>query len=410
MRGSGVLEDYTSQMMRFSQRTPRALDPNRLTRLLHEKRRKQAPILDLTQSNPTRTALRYPHDEIRRALCCEDIFSYSPAPLGLPAARHAVSRYYTRRGRAVDPNDIVLTASTSEAYSLLFKLFLDPGDHVLAPQPGYPLIDALAQGEGGEAVGYPFILDDAWQPDFEALEALAGPRIRLLSCVHPNNPTGAFLKPSEWKRLKEFVLTQGIVAICDEVFFDYPVRIETTTDAPREAVFDPLFEDEAPLVVLNGLSKMAALPQMKLAWMLLRGPADFKRQVRSQLEHLLDHFLSLGAPVQAAASRLIETAPIVRDQLSERIAGNLRRLQTALADSALQALPVEGGWNAVLRLPRVLCDEDFALQLLEKSNVLVHPGYLFDFSQDCFCVVSLISPRGIFEQGIARIAEAANKL
>lgn len=396
--------------MRFSQRTPRALDPNRLTRLLHEKRRKAAPILDLTQSNPTRTALRYPRDEIRRALSCEDVFSYSPAPLGHPAARQAVARYYARRGRAVDDDDIVLTASTSEAYSLLFKLFLDPGDRLLAPQPGYPLIDALALGEGGEAVGFPFILADAWQPDFEALGALAGPRIRLLCCVHPNNPTGAFLKQSEWKRLKEFALSWQIAMICDEVFFDYPALTNAAADAPREAIFDPLFEDEAPLIVLNGLSKMAALPQLKLAWMLLRGPADFKRQVRLQLEHLLDHFLSVGAPVQAAASQLIETAPIVRDQLIKRIDGNFRRLQTALEDSALQALPVEGGWNAVLRLPRILSDEEFALQLLKKSNVLVHPGYLFDFCQDCYCVVSLIPPRGIFEQGIARIAEAANKL
>ena len=322
--------------MLFSARTPLQLQPNRLAALLSRQREQGRELIDLSESNPTQVQIAYPREEILQAIGHPGSLSYSPTPQGLPQARRAVSDYYAQRGAQVDPDEIFLTASTSEAYSLLFKLLLDPGQQLLAPRPGYPLIDWLALAEGVEAGCWPFFFDGEWQPDLAGLEENIGPRTRLLVLVHPNNPTGAYLKASQWESLCEVCRRRQLAVICDEVFWDYRLEV-------GERLFDPLAVEEVPLFVLNGLSKAAGLPQMKLGWIVLRGPSGFRKQAAARLEFLADHYLSVSTPVQCAAAGLLKAGRSVRQQIRQRIQGNLEVVRRSLDDTAARALPVEGG-------------------------------------------------------------------
>jgi aspartate/methionine/tyrosine aminotransferase len=372
----------------FSSRLQWDLRPNRLSVLLDAKRRAGAPVLDLTESNPTRAGFLYPGAQILEAICDPRSLSYEPLPAGSAEARAAVAGYYRARGYDVAPERILITASTSESYAWLFKLLANPGDEVLVPRPSYPLFEFLAALESVRVVQYPLVYDGCWSVDLEALERSLPPRARAIVLVNPNNPTGSFLKQDELARL----VALGIPLISDEVFSDYAFR-------PDPARVSTLVDVEAPLTFcLSGLSKIAGLPQMKLGWIVAGGPAV------ERLELIADTYLSVSAPMQNALPRLLEAGAAVQQQIARRTASNLELLRQAVgADSACQVLDVEGGWYATLRIPRTRTEEEWTLLLLERDNVLVQPGFFYDFDSEAYLVLSLLTPPEVFREGLARL-------
>jgi alanine-synthesizing transaminase len=373
----------------FSSRLSWDLRPNPLSLLLEEKRRAGARILDLTESNPTHAGLAYSDVEILAALGNPKVLSYDPAPRGLIAAREAVCGYYAERGVSVDPSRLLLTASTSEAYAYLFKLLADPCDEVLVPRPSYPLFEFLASLESVRVRQYPLRYDGAWHIDFDALKKAIGPRTRAIVVVNPNNPTGSFVKRDELARLEAL----GIAMISDEVFSDYEfaadaTRIGTLIGAPRILTFS-----------ISGLSKIAGLPQMKLGWIVAGGPGH--KAALDRLELIADTYLSVATPVQVALPKLLGSA--VRQQIRERTRANLAFLRSAAVGSPLQALQVEGGWYAIVQVPRTLNEEEWALALLRDCDVQVQPGFFYDFESEAFLALSLLPAPGVFEEGVRRL-------
>ncbi len=401
-------------LLMLSARTAASLVPNRLARLLEARRRAGARILDLTESNPTRCGFEYPGGAILEALAHPRGLRYEPAPRGAPAAREAVARYYAERGAAVDPAQVVLTASTSEAYSFLFTLLADPGDAVLAPVPSYPLLEHLAALAAVRLLPYPLAFDgDEWRIDLPALAKAARrePRARAVVVVTPNNPTGSFLKRDELAALAALCQNRGLALIADEVFGDYayrpdPSRAGTLAGGVAGAVAGALAGSAAGVLTfaLNGLSKVAGLPQLKVGWMVASGPPDLLTPALERLDLVADTFLSVGTPVQEALSELLAVAPAVQRQIRDRVAANRARLEAAVGPgSPCRVLPAEGGWYAILQVPRLRAEEALVLALLEEDDVLVHPGYFFDFPSEAFLVVSLLPEVGVFEPAIERL-------
>ncbi len=369
---------------------------NRLTRLLESKRAAGEAILDLTRSNPTRAGFSYPGEAILRALADRRALDYDPRPLGAIRAREAVAGYYADRGRQVDPEDIVLTCGTSESYSHLFQVLTEPGDRVATPAPSYPLFDFLARAARIRQRRYRLEYARRWEIDLDDVARHAA-KSRALLLVHPNNPTGSYATSKEMAEVSSICAKHGVALICDEVFFDY--RWET------EDPGDPLAETEALSFALNGLSKIAGLPQLKLGWIVLRGPRRRKKAARRRLELVADTFLSVGAPVQAAASTLLETRHVLQPQIANRALANLDCLRSTLRGSAAEVLTVEGGWNATVRLPRLCGEEEWVLGLLERRNTLAHPGYFYDFPREAYVVASLLTPENEFRAGVAALLE-----
>jgi hypothetical protein len=380
--------------MRLSSRLPQGFEPNALSAALARLKAGGRELLDLTGSNPTRCGFVYPEAEIRTALSQPTVLAYDPDPLGSPAAREAIALHH---GHGLRAEDLLLTASTSEGYALLFKLLGDPGDEVLVPSPSYPLFDWLARLEGLQARAVPSYFHERWHLDLDALAAAVSPRTRAIVVVNPNNPTGQFLSKTEWRDLAGLCARKSLALLVDEVFLDYP--LEAPQNRLGTVLLDP--DPPCPVFLLSGLSKVAALPQLKLGWIAVRGPgaADY----RSALAFLADQYLSVSAPVQAAASALLALAPGIRDQVRGRLRANLSILDTALvAHPGLSRLPVEGGWSVLLRRPAVDADETCALRLLEQTAVLVHPGSFFDLPGDGHLVLSLLTPEDVFGAGLLR--------
>jgi alanine-synthesizing transaminase len=382
----------------FSSRLDWNLRPNALSQLLEAKRRSGAEILDLTESNPTRAGFDYPGEEILRALSTPRALRYEPNPAGLPAAREAVAGYYRAKGWAVSPDQILLTASTSEAYALLFKLLADPGDEVLVPRPSYPLFEFLAALESVRPVPYPLGYHDGWSIQLDALEGGISPRTAAVILVNPNNPTGSFLKREELQRLSSICERRSLAILCDEVFSDYtfradPARVPTLVQMDRVLTF-----------CLSGLSKIAGLPQMKLGWIVVCGPSEARHSAMERLELIADTYLSVGAPVQFAAAELLTAGASVRQQVQHRVRTNLSWLQsTSGSGCPCSVLDVEGGWYAILRMPRTQTEEQWCLELLDKDSVLVQPGFFYDFESEPFLVVSLLTPVATFHEGLQRL-------
>ncbi|MES1258868.1 MAG: pyridoxal phosphate-dependent aminotransferase [Acidobacteriota bacterium] len=353
--------------MKFSKRLPHESHTNELTKILAAKRQARIPVLDLTESNPTRAGIRYPSGFLA-ALADERAIRYEPEPFGLLAARETIADAYDT------PVDrVVLTASTSEAYSWIFKLLCDPGDEVLVPRPSYPLFDYLAALESVAVRHYGLFYDHGWHIDFHALEQAITSRTRALVLVNPNNPTGHFIRRQELEQLAALCARHDIAILSDEVFSDY--AIDPAPDAVRtlRGVAD---------FVLNGLSKVVGLPQMKLAWMILKRPVP-------ELEIIADTYLSVGTPVQLALPALLALRESVQRQIVDRA-----RLNLALPDRTLR---VEAGWYAILP---VLEEEETCERLLREHNVLVQPGYFYDFERSGYIVVSLLTPPAVFAEGI----------
>ena len=375
------------------------LEENPLARLVAAKRAAGGALLDLTASNPTTCDFAYPTDAILAALADPGQVRYAPAPTGALSARAAVAAYYQERGVAVDPAQVVLTASTSEAYAWCFKLLADPGDTVLIPQPSYPLFEYLAGLETVRAVPYPLRYDGEWHIDFPALAACLTPQVRAAILVHPNNPTGSFLKQAEYARLVELCRAHSLALICDEVFADFSYG----PDAARMGTLAG--QDGVLTFTLSGLSKVAGLPQMKLSWLVVSGPEEARAAALARLEVIADTYLSVGAPVQLALPRLLELSGPIQAQIRARVATNRRHLDAALADLPAHALPAEGGWYAIVRLPALHTEEEWATALLAEDDVLVQPGYFYDLPFASALVISLLPPPAVFHEGVARLVK-----
>jgi aspartate/methionine/tyrosine aminotransferase len=383
----------------FSSRLNWGIPANPLSRLLAEKRALGVAILDLTESNPTSAGFTYPVDRILPALADPRSLCYEPAPAGILAARSAVSKYY---GGKVDAGRILLTASTSEAYALLFKLLADPGDEVLVPRPSYPLFDFLAALESVHVVEYSLVYHAGWEIDFDALARKITPRTRVIVVVNPNNPTGSYLKKSELSELTELCRRHDLAILSDEVFSDYALA-----DDPRR-VASLVNVNDALTFSLSGLSKLVGLPQLKLGWIVASGPPAACEQALERLELIADTYLSVGTPVQWAAAPLLALRESMQAQILERVHGNLAYLRSQIGpDSPWRVLEPEGGWYAVIQAPRIHTEEDWVLTLLGEDHVLIQPGFFFDFESEAFLVASLLTPREIFQEGIRRILARA---
>jgi alanine-synthesizing transaminase len=386
----------------FASRTKWRLDPNQFAQALEAHRRAGKELLDLTVSNPTECGLVYPEQEILTALADARALVYSPESKGLRKAREVVADYYRGRagfagpGERVDPERIVLTSGTSEGYSHIFRLLCEPGDEILVPAPSYPLFEFLADLADIRLVPYPLLYDHGWQIDFASLRAALTSRSRAVLVVHPNNPTGSFVKPREAAELAEICAAHEMAIVADEVFLDY-------TGGPGPArTF--AFHDAALTFTLSGLSKISLLPQMKLAWMVVSGPQAPVHTAIERLEIIADTYLSPSTPVQLALPKFLALRSGLQAQLQRRIFANLAVLDGVLRESKLLArLDREGGWYAVLRVPVTGSDEALTVALLERCSILVHPGHFFNFSRDGFLVLSLITPEQQFQEGVRRL-------
>jgi len=386
----------------FSARTGWTRAPNRLSAVVEARRRSGAPLLDLTETNPTRAGLRAPAD-VLFALADPAALAYEPEPLGRRDAREAIAADGRRRGAEIDPDRLVLTASTSEAYAFAFKLLCDPGDTILVPRPSYPLFEYLAGLESVQARPYPLRYDGTWHIDLAELADALTDRTRAIVAVTPNNPTGSFVKGAEADALRALAASHGAALLSDEVFADFPLR----EDPGRVRT---LFADGPALTLcLGGLSKSCGLPQLKLAWMALAGPAAAREEARARLEVVADTYLSVSTPVQQAAPAVLARAAELQAPIRDRIRANLGVLRDAAQGTPATLLDVEGGWSAVLHVPATRGEDEWVIALAEGDGVLVHPGYFFDFPREAYLVLSLLPPTSEFAEGVARILGRVTK-
>jgi alanine-synthesizing transaminase len=385
----------------ISSRLPNSIESNALARLIQAKRRAGAAIVDLTESNPTQVGLSYP-DDLLAPLADARALEYEPQPLGLWAARAAVAADFRRRGIVLSADRVAVTASTSEAYALLFKLLCDAGDEVLIPHPSYPLFEHLTRLESVQAIPYALEYHGSWRLDVESVRRAITGRTRAILIVSPNNPTGSILHRDDLAELVDIAAAAQAPLIGDEVFADY--RIDPAPHATHI-----LADGNVVAFSLGGLSKSAGLPQLKLGWIGFGGPSDRVDEVLAAYEIVADTYLSVATPVQAAAAALIERGAAIRSQILARVKRNLDALRKAAGTvPAVSVLPVEGGWSAVIQMPSVMTEESLALALLEHDDVLVHPGYFFDFPREAFVVVSLLVEPVIFDRAIPRVLARAS--
>ena len=405
----------------FSERTNWKLAQNRFTEALEGARAGGAKILDLTASNPTRVGLEYDSQTIIGALGSARALDYDAQAKGLVHAREAVAGYYRDRSghgerdvasnvsTEVDAERIILTTSTSEGYSYVFRLLCNAGDELLVPKPSYPLFEFLGDLQDVKLVPYPLIYDHGWQMDFPSMEKAVTARTRGVVVVHPNNPTGSYVRAGEVGALNMFCRSRGLALIVDEVFLDYGLH-----DSHRQAPLDRTAEGGRPhtsfagngevlTFTLSGLSKISGLPQMKVAWIVTGGPEEEAAAAMARLEVIADTYLSMNAPIQWAVPTLLEQRKDIQRQLLERVRANLAELDRQLAgQKACERLSVDGGWYAVLRVPVTRSDEDLAIELVREASVLVHPGHFYDFPSDGYLVLSLITPQADFAEGMNR--------
>ena len=387
----------------FSHRTDWKLAPNRFTQAQQELRAGGQEIIDLTVSNPTRAELHYDEEAIMQALIQPDALDYDPDPKGMLSARQAVTDYYRKQHEEFDvsPETVVLTTSTSEGYSYVFRLLCNPADEILVPKPSYPLFEFLAGLQDVKLVPYPLLYDHGWQIDFPSLYKAVNHRTRAVVVVHPNNPTGSYVSGTEREELNRFCREYELPLIADEVFLDY---------AHDGAVRASFAGNESVLTLtLSGLSKISGLPQMKVAWIVTGGPQEQANEALARLEVIADTFLSMNAPLQLATPVLLEQRKNIQPLLLDRVRANLEELDRRLTKQrTCQRLAVEGGWYAVLRVPVMQSDEELAIDILRKVNVLVHPGHFYDFAGDGYLVLSLITPPESFRQGVGSVLDLLN--
>lgn len=381
----------------FSYRTAWDISESAYAAAVRSARAENRVQADLTLSNPTECGFFYDAETLLGALAVPAAMQYDPDPRGIPSARAAVADYYAAHGISLNPERFLLTTSTSEAYSYLFRLLCDPGDEVLVPQPSYPLFDFLAGLDNVRLVQYPLFQDHGWHIDLAALEASITPKTRAILVVHPNNPTGHFTAAAERHTLQEICARHNLALIVDEVFLDYPVEVHGASFASGD--------HPAITFILSGMSKVAGLPQMKSAWLLACGPEDLRQQALARLEVIADTFLSMNAPVQHALPVWLREAGKLQQQIRDRVRQNLATLDKVLTQTAtLSRLPVEAGWVTVLRLPAIEDDTTLAIRLLHEFGVVVHPGSFYGFPAKGWLVLSLLPQPDVFLSGIGALS------
>lgn len=385
----------------FSQRIPASLAANRLTVALAERRSLGLPLIDLTVTNPTHCGLELYNDGILGALADRRSLTYEPQPCGRHEVREAIAVHHARQGAVLHPDRLLLTASTSEAYSWAFKLLCSPGDEVLAPRPSYPLFNALGALESIEVHTYPLLPELDWAIDRAALEAQLTPRTRALLVVNPNHPAGAYVHLEDWVYLTELAARRGLAIISDEVFFDYRLQ---ETGTPFSALS---LESGALVLTLSGLSKIAALPQMKLGWIHVGGPPELAKEACARLEWIADTFLPVSAPVQFAAPAWLRLAPGIQETVLARCRAGLAVWDELRGPVA--ARPVGGGWTVLLEGPATISGEKFVLSLLARKGILAQPGYFYDLDQEGFLAISLLVEVEIVRRAAPLLAEFWNQ-
>ncbi len=387
----------------FARRTEWRLAPNRFTQVQRELASSGRPIIDLTLSNPTRAALFFDDENILASLAAPEALDYDPQAKGLLSARKAVCEYYREQHEVFDlsPESLILTTSTSEAYAYIFRLLCNVEDEILVPKPSYPLFEFLADLQDVKLVPYPLIYDHGWQIDLPSLYQSVNHRTRAVVVVHPNNPTGSFVSAKEIAALNAFCREYSLAIIADEVFLDY-----AHDGAPRPSFMG---NQEVLTFTLSGLSKISGLPQMKVAWLGASGPLDIVTAATERLEVIADTFLSVNAPSQLATPALLQQRKNIQPLILDRVRSNREELDSALAkQQSCGRLAIDGGWYAVLRVPVTRSDEDLSIELLQKCSVAVHPGHFFDFPQDGYLVVSLLTPQQDFREVTRRVLEMLN--
>ena len=412
----------------FSDRTSWRLAENRFTHAVEEARAREVLLHDLTASNPTRVGLQYDSAAILGSLASPRALDYDPQAKGILEARQAVSRYYAANlpghtsTNEVDPERIILTASTSEGYSYVFRLLCNAGDELLVPKPSYPLFEFLADLQDVKLVPYPLIYDHGWQMDSHSLEKAVTSRTRGVVLVHPNNPTGSYVHAAELGPLNAFCQAHQLALIVDEVFLDYRLSPSKNAHVGTAAIGCPdersspsspassfVLNNDVLTFTLSGLSKISALPQMKVAWIVTGGPVPQVESAMARLEIIADTYLSMNAPIQWAVPTILDQRRSIQAQLMDRVRQNLAELDRQLAtQKTCQRLHLEGGWYAVLRVPVTRTDEDLAIELVREKSVLVHPGHFYDFESDGYLVLSLISPTEEFAEGCRRTLQYVN--
>jgi len=386
----------------FAKRTDWELSENPLSLELNALRAKGVALFDLTESNPTRAGILYPQ-ELLATFADPANLRYAPHPKGMLKAREAVAGYYADKHVKLSPEDLVLTSSSSEAYAFLFRLLMNPHDRVLLPAPSYPLFSYLAGLSDVEVAYYRLFFDgEAWRIDFDSLEEAADRDAKAVILVSPNNPTGSCVHADEIKRLNAICSKGDIAIISDEVFADY------IFDEKKTAYQSLAANTGALSFALGGLSKAMAMPQMKLGWIAANGPKKLVQAALDRLEVIADTYLSVNTPVQNAAGIWLPARAVIRDQVMARVKANYNYLVKTASDT-IKVFPVEGGWYAVLKTRLDIPEEEWALELLREHHVFVHPGFFFDFDEEGYVVVSLLTQEDVFCEGLARLLSSIEK-
>jgi aspartate/methionine/tyrosine aminotransferase len=371
--------------------------PNQLSDLAEAKRLRGEIIIDLTESNPTHCGFSYAEREILSALANEMALVYQPEPRGLLVARKAIADYYTSIGVAVMPEDVILTASTSEAYSFLFKLLCNAGDEVIVPRPSYPLFEYLCQLNDVVLRHYDLAYDGEWHIDFDSLESALTSNTRAIILVHPNNPTGSYIKQKEFEQVCSVASEHQCALIADEVFGSY----DFSSDTHRARIVT----SQASIVLfsLNGISKLLGLPQFKISWIVVHGNSQLSHEALNRLDIIADTFLSVNTPAQEALPKLLEQSNFIGEQIRTRVHSNFHLLQRIFTDSSVSVFRAEGGWYAILQLPQFHSDGEWAVELLRQRNILVYPGHFFDMEQKSCMVLSLLPPSELYTDAVSQI-------
>jgi alanine-synthesizing transaminase len=408
----------TASDVMFANRTNWNLSPNRLSETLKQYLASGKRLFDLSASNPTECGFERDGDAILSALQNQASLNYVPDPKGLLPARQAVADYYKGREDQVPPDDVILTTSTSEAYSFVFRTLCNPGDEVLVPAPSYPLFGFLADIHDVRLVQYRLLYDYGWQIDFRALEHGITSRTRGVIVVNPNNPTGHFVRSEDLTTLNEICTARGLALIADEVFLDFAhADSPTRRDVPRNSRTRGSVAGKKPLSLavntgaltftMSGLSKISGLPQMKAAWLVTSGPEALKTTARERLEVIADTYLSMNSPVQLAFPEFLQQRHNFQKQVLTRVRRNVAELDRQLSQKkSCNRLEIEGGWYAVLRVPATRPDDDLAVDLLKGKGIYVHPGHFYDFPSNGYLIVSLIMQEREFAEGIRLLLSA----
>jgi aspartate/methionine/tyrosine aminotransferase len=390
----------------FSRRTGWTRDLNALTRRLESLRSEGRPPVDLTVTNPSAVGLEFPFQSIAAALTSREAAGYAPDPRGDRTARQAIASWLSGRGPAISPDHLVLTASTSEAYAWLLKLLCEPGDEIVVPRPSYPLFEYLLALESVTPRHYDLRFDGEWNVFPEDVAAAATERTRAVLVVNPANPTGAFLDIGAREALWDWCAARGCALVSDEVFQDYA----RPAARPNRVVRAASPEARALTFSLSGLSKIAALPQLKLGWIAVAGPPVLRDEALDRLELIADTYLSVNTPAQVAVPEILRLAPEVQERIRQRVRHNQELLASIHRPEApWTILPSEGGWMAVVRIPARISEEEVCLASLEEG-VIVHPGFFFDFPQGAFVVLSLLPQPDVFRLGAIRLGRVLDSI